>query len=181
MTTRIKFILPFFILFTLFGLLWHELFYAKPNTLPSTFIGEPVPHFQLKTLFAPTVSFTEKELHGRVSLLNVFASWCYACHVEVPMLMKIKHDYHVPIYGIDYKDNPEEVRKWLKQHGNPYIVIGNDKNGDAAIDLGVYGTPETFIINSAGKIVYRHVGVIDQKNWDEVLYPLIIKLQKEKA
>ena len=183
MTTfqRIKFIFPFLLLFALFGLLWRELFYSRPNELPSTFIGETIPPFQLPNLFSPQSTFTQNQLRGRVSLLNVWATWCYACNVEAPMLMKIKNEYHVPIYGIDYKDNDEEARTWLKQHGNPYVITGNDKNGDVAIDLGVYGTPETFVISPEGKIIYRHIGVIDQKAWDEVLYPLVKKFEGEKG
>jgi cytochrome c biogenesis protein CcmG/thiol:disulfide interchange protein DsbE len=176
---RFIYILPFIILFALFGLLWRELFYSRPNELPSTLIGETVPPFRLPNLFLPDSSFTQNELRGRVSLLNVWASWCYACNLEAAMLMKIKNEYHVPIYGIDYKDAEGDARTWLQKHGNPYVVTGKDVNGDVAIDLGVYGTPETFVINSNGKIVYRHVGAVDQKTWDEVLYPLVKRLEGE--
>lgn len=172
---KLKQIIPFIILFILFGLLWRELFYSKQNELPSALIGEDVPNFRLSNLLLPDSTFTKKAFLGHVSLLNVWATWCYACALEQPMLMKIKDQYHVPIFSIDYKDNAEEAKKWLQQNGNPYVMIGSDRNGDAAIDLGVYGTPETFIISPAGKIVYRHVGVISQKNWDEIIYPLVKK------
>lgn len=175
MTQKIKFIVPFFILFALLGLLWHELFYAKPNELPSALLGETIPSFKLPILSHPEKIFTQKNLIGRVSLLNIWATWCYACTIEQPILMEIKEKYHVPIYSIAYKDDAISVQKWLEKLGNPYVLTGLDKNGDVAIDLGVYGTPETFVISSKGKIIYRHVGIIDQQAWDRVLYPLIQK------
>lgn len=174
---KLKYILPFIILFALLALLTYELFYSNPYELPSALVGEPVPPFELPLLGQSNVSITDKHLQGRAALLNVWATWCYACGVEHEMLMKIKEQYHVPIFSIDYKDNEEDAKTWLKEHGNPYIMIGNDSHGDVAIDLGVYGTPETFVINPEGKIIYRHIGVIDQKAWDEVLYPLIKKYE----
>ncbi len=179
LTNRLKLLIPLLVLFMLLGLLWRELFYSKPNELPSALIGETLPDFKLENLLLPAVSFTAHDLQGKVSLLNVWATWCYACSIEHPMLMKIKNKYHIPMYSINYKDDPEQARNWLSQHGNPYIQTGRDLHGDTAIDLGVYGTPETFVINQAGKIVYRHIGAIDQANWDKVIYPLIQKLEEE--
>ncbi|VVC74870.1 Thiol:disulfide interchange protein DsbE [Aquicella siphonis] len=166
---------PFIILSCLLILLGWELFYAKPNELPSALIGEEVPRFRLPNLFPSQPDFTQQSLTGRVSLVNVWATWCYACGLEQDMLMKIKNEYHVPIYGIDYKDNTPEALTWLDRNGNPYVLIGRDTKGDVAIDFGVYGTPETFVIDKRGKIIYRHIGIIDQKVWDETLYPLIKK------
>lgn len=173
MNTKIKILVPFIILFALLGLLWRELFYSKPGQLESTLIGQSLPSFRLQTLDLAPVPFTPKNLQGKVVLLNVWATWCYACNLEHPMLMKIKDQYHVPIYSINYKDNPTEAKKWLQEKGNPYVITGIDKTGDVAIDLGVYGTPETFVISPDGKIVYRHIGIIDQKIWDDVLYPVV--------
>jgi len=182
MSSRIlKNSIPFFILFFLCLLLWHELFYGKPSELPSALIGEPVPDFRLPDLYDEKNWLTPGNFKGQVVLLNIWATWCYACNVEMDMLMQIKNNYHVPIYSIDYKDNPEDARKWLAQRGNPYNMTGMDKNGDTAIDLGVYGTPETFIISRQGKSVYRHIGVIDQHSWDTILYPLIQKYQQANA
>jgi cytochrome c biogenesis protein CcmG/thiol:disulfide interchange protein DsbE len=172
--SKVKFIIPFLALFALLGMLWYELF-ANQHDIPSPLIGEAVPTFSLPTLNNGTLS--SRDLQGHVSLLNVFASWCYACSLETDMLMKIKTTYHVALYGINYKDKREDLESWLKKYGNPYIKIGDDRNGDVAIDLGVFGTPETFIISKQGKIVYRHVGVIDQKVWDEVIYPLVKKYE----
>ena len=174
---KLKQLVPFLILFALLILLWRQLFYSKPNELPSPLIGENVPAFQLPTLYQPERLLTQKALAGRVTLLNVWATWCYACSIEHGMLMKIRHQYHIPVYSIDYKDDPDEAKRWLKKLGDPYILTGMDTHGDVAIDLGVYGTPETFIISPQGKIVYRHVGVIDQRVWYEVLYPIIRKYE----
>lgn len=174
--SKLKFTVPFLALFALIGMLYYELFFAKPQDIPSPLIGEPLPTFSLSTL--SNDKLTPHDFQGHVSLLNVFASWCYACSLEADMLMKIKESYHVSIYGINYKDKRDDVQSWLKKYGNPYVKIGEDKSGDVAIDLGVYGTPETFIVNKQGKIVYRQVGVIDQKTWDEVLYPLVRKYEE---
>ena len=169
----LKTLIPFILLFALLGLLWRELFFAKPSEIPSPLIGEKMPAFKLPVLSTPDKTFTQKELAGHVALLNVWATWCAACVYETDMLMKINTQYHIPIYSIDYKDDPVNATRWLQKYGNPYVLTGMDRSGDAAIDLGVYGTPETFVISPAGNIVYRHVGIIDQKAWDEVLYPLI--------
>ena len=168
--------LPILLLFSLLGILGYELFYAKPHELPSALIGEPVPHFVLPTL-SGSATFSEQALQGKVSLINIWATWCYACSLEHPILMKISREYHIPIYSIDYKDDREAAKLWLNEHGNPYVEIGDDHQGDVGIDFGVYGTPETFVINKQGNIVYRHVGAIDQKTWDDVLYPLVLKYQ----
>lgn len=170
---KMKLFIPFIILFALVGLLWRGLFYVKKNEIPSALIGQTLPDFQLPNILEQRKLFTPKDLVGRASLLNIWASWCYACSVEHPMLMRIKKIYHVPIYGIIYKDNVRDVKSVLRLHGNPFTVIGNDSTGDVAIDLGVYGTPETYVINPQGKIIYRHIGVIDQQTWDNVLYPMI--------
>lgn len=172
----LKQIIPFFILFTLTGLLAYEMFYAKPNELPSALVGENVPTFSLPNLYDNAPPLTQKALRGHVTLLNVWATWCDTCSVEHPMLMKIKNEYHVPIYSLVYKDDTRNAIQWLNDNGNPYTLSGNDAKGDVAIDFGVYGTPETFVISPTGKIVYRHIGAIDQQSWDETLYPIIKKL-----
>lgn len=177
--SKIKTLIPFVILFILFAILWRELFYSKPNELPSALIGETIPDFQLPNIYQPTNLFTQKNLVGHVSLLNVWATWCYACSIEHKMLMKIKEQYHIPIYSINYKDDPLAAKGWLQKFGNPYVMTGSDLHGDVAIDLGVYGTPETFVISKEGKIVYRHIGIIDQKVWDDVLYPIVKKYEDE--
>jgi cytochrome c biogenesis protein CcmG/thiol:disulfide interchange protein DsbE len=166
-------IFPFIILFLLTSLLAFELFHFKPYALPSPLLGENVPPFHLQNLFPEGPPLTNALLRGRVVLLNVWATWCAACSMEHAMLLKINQQYHVPIYSIDYKDDAQNAIQWLQQQGNPYALTGQDNQGDAVLDLGVYGTPETFVIGPAGNIVYRQIGPIDQKVWDETLYPLI--------
>lgn len=174
---KFRYIIPYVILIALLAVLYRELFYAKPHEIPSPLIGEALPDFSLPNLFSPENKLTPNDFMGHVSLLNVWASWCAACQEEQAMLVMIGEQYHVPIYGINYKDKPEDAKNWLSQYGNPYKVIGVDKDGDAAIDLGVYGTPETFVISPEGKIVYRHIGIIDQAVWDNVLQPLVAKYE----
>jgi cytochrome c biogenesis protein CcmG/thiol:disulfide interchange protein DsbE len=125
---------------------------------------------------SPAYPLTEQNLKGHVTLLNVWASWCYACELQHPMLMAIKNNYHIPIYGIAYKDEAKNIQTFLNEYGNPYTRLGNDSNGAVAMDFGVYGTPETFVIDKKGTIVYRHVGVISQQVWEEELLPLIKRL-----
>jgi len=169
-------IFPFLILFVLTGLLAWELFYSHPNERPSALTGEIVPPFMANNLYPSLPPLSEKIFKGKITLLNVWATWCEACSMEHKMLMKIKNTYHIPIYSLIYKDDPKKARHWLDENGNPYNLIGNDDKGDIAIDLGVYGTPETFVINQEGKIIYRYIGAIDQKSWNDILYPLIKKL-----
>lgn len=168
-----KYSLPFIMILILLGILGKELFDHKPLELPSTLIGEPLPHFKLPNLYTSQPDFNNEMLKGQVSLLNFWASWCEACRLEHSMLMKIKEKYPIPIYSINYKDEPNKALTILTKDGNPYKSIGFDANGDVGIDFGIYGTPETFLIDAQGKIIYRHIGPITQKDWDELLWPMI--------
>lgn len=175
-SSRILIILtPAFIFIAVLFFLWRGLS-VKPEILPSALLGKPAPNFHLTDLMSPAYPFTEQKFKGQVTLLNVWASWCYACEMEHSMLMTIKNNYQIPIYGIAYKDNPQKTQSFLAELGNPYSVIGNDSSGEVAMDFGVYGTPETFIIDKNGTIVYRHVGVIDQRVWETELLPVIQQL-----
>jgi cytochrome c biogenesis protein CcmG/thiol:disulfide interchange protein DsbE len=178
---KFKLIMPFLILLLLLSVLVEQLFFGKRNELPSALIGRPVPSFVLSTLAPSDGPLSNQDFLGRAVLLNVWATWCQACAYEHPMLMKIKNEYHVPIYGLDYKDNPDDAKLWLKRNGDPYVSVGSDVKGDVAIDFGVYGTPETFIISQQGRITYRHVGVLDEKTWKEVLWPIFKKANSHQA
>ena len=175
---RLAFSIPLLLIVGLTIMCWVILSSGKTRSMPSM-TGEPLPRFVLPTLDNPNEFFSSQQLKGQVVLINVWASWCSACQHEHAMLMEIKNKYHVPIYGILYRDQPTDAIHWLKEDGNPYMMVGQDPNGDTSIDLGIYGTPETFIINKQGKIIYRQVGVISQSEWQDVLYPMIQEAARE--
>lgn len=156
--------------------LWSGL-QRDPHLLPSPLIKQPTPTFNLTRLHNPRKFMSQKIFLGHVTLFNVFASWCYACADEQDELMYISRHSHVRIYGLDYKDNRGEAKKWLHRFGNPYRAIAFDATGRVAIDWGVYGTPETFIIDKHGIIRYKQVGAIDAQVWRQILEPLIQRLR----
>lgn len=156
--------------------LWRGLS-LDPHRLPSAQIGKLVPQFKLNQLTDPKLQFSSQQMRNKVSLLNVWASWCEACVQEQEFLMKLAQD-GVILYGLNYKDNTQEAREWLQQWGNPYQIIGQDVQGKVAIDLGVYGAPETFVIDKQGVIRYRHVGIITPKDWDQVIAPMMKQLEQ---
>lgn len=173
--------IPFLVLFTLLSLLCRELYSAssKEAYIPG-FSGDEIPHFSLPYLNNPSKSFTQQDLRGHVSIVNIWASWCSACRAEHPMLMYLKSNYDIPIYGILYKDDASTAIKYLTQRGNPYKVIGNDEYGDAGIEFGIYGTPESYFVGPDGQVLYRQVGVLSQSKWENVIYPLIKPYMKKK-
>lgn len=154
----------------------------KPNIVPSALIDKSVPEFTLAGLPGAGVElaegFSSADLTGRVSIVNVFASWCFPCRIEHPLLMRLARNPKVRIFGLNYKDRPEDARAWLKELGNPYYRIGADRDGRIAIDWGVYGVPETFIIDAEGRIRYKYVGPITPSDLDEIIVPIIEKLSK---
>ena len=148
-----------------------------PRLVPSPLIGKPVPTFSLPPVRGRTLGLASKDLKGQVSLVNVFASWCVACREEHPLLLQIHREGIVPIYGLNYKDRPADAARWLDEMGDPYTRTGADLDGRVAIDWGVYGVPETFVINRDATIAYKHIGAITPAVWDKTLLPLIRKLQ----
>jgi cytochrome c biogenesis protein CcmG/thiol:disulfide interchange protein DsbE len=177
--TKINQLWPFLILFSLLFFLAYELLHITRESsdgrmqLTSALIGKTVPTFNLPNLHNGAQQFSAQDLMGKVALLNVWASWCYACANEHAVLMKIARDYHIPIYSINYRDNRAEALQWLKERGDPYVATGFDQHGDAGIDLGIYGTPETFVLNPTGQIIYRQVGAISEREWQEKIFPLL--------
>ncbi|MCB1616930.1 MAG: DsbE family thiol:disulfide interchange protein [Pseudomonadales bacterium] len=149
-----------------------------PSAMPSALIDKPVPSFQLDTLESDTV-MTEKDLTSKVLLLNVWATWCVSCRIEHPYLLKMA-ETGVNIVGLNYKDNDEQARAWLAELGNPYLFNLRDNNGKLGLDLGVFGAPETFVIDKRGVIRFRHVGVIDDRIWTEILKPVVDQLTSER-
>ena len=153
---------------------------SDPHKLPSTKIGQDLPAFRLPLLHDETKQGTDASLRGKVYLLNIWASWCEACVDEQFFLMQLQKQ-GVLIFGINYKDDPKRAVHWLKTYGDPYYLIAEDKEGTLAIDLGVYGTPETFLIDKEGKIRYRHVGILNKAVWKKYFLPRIKKLDKSHA
>ncbi len=174
----LKFIIPFIIFMGLILFFWRGLS-INPHRIPSVLIGHEIPHFHLSTLEEPDQYIDSQVLLGKVSVLNVFASWCLACHDEHPQLMDIALNTDVPIYGLDYKDSRTNALQLLNHYGNPYRKIGFDDLGSVAINFGVYGTPETFIIDKTGRIRYKQVGPITKEIWQKKMYPLIQQLRQE--
>jgi cytochrome c biogenesis protein CcmG/thiol:disulfide interchange protein DsbE len=146
--------------------------------IPSALIGKPVPEFSLPPVEGRTLGLSSADLKGEVSLVNVFASWCTACRYEHPLFMQLEEDGIVPIHGLNYKDRPEDAAKWLDQLGDPYTRTGADRDGRVAIDWGVYGVPETFVISKDGVIAYKHIGPVSASDLDKTLLPLIARLRQ---
>jgi len=174
MKKRVWRLLPLMVFTLLVIFLWRGLS-LEPQHLPSTQIGHSLPEFQLPQLGTEHV-FSTQTVTGKVALLNVWASWCEACIEEQVFLMQLAQQ-GVLIYGLNYKDDTADATRWLKEWGNPYQAIGEDHRGKVAIDLGVYGAPETFLLDSHGIIRYRHVGILDAKSWQQEFLPRIRQLE----
>lgn len=172
-----RFILPLALFLLLAALLWQGLA-QDPGRLPSALVGKAVPAFSLATLQDPERALTEQTLHGKIALLNVWASWCYACALEHPLLMQLAQSKRVALYGLNYRDDHGKAVSWLQQHGDPFALTFFDGAGRVAIEWGVYGTPETYLIDQKGIIRYRHVGLLDARTWEQTLLPMIEQLEK---
>lgn len=162
-----------FLLLSLF--LWRGLA-LDPHHLPSVQVGRQLPDFNLPELTDANKVFSSSQLRDQVLLLNVWASWCEACVEEQAFMLQLARQ-GVPLYGLNYKDHRDDARDWLLQWGNPYLSIGQDIPGKVAIDLGVYGAPETFVIDKQGVIRYRHVGIMTAAVWQQTIAPLMQELE----
>ena len=149
----------------------------KPADIPSVMIDKPVPEFDLPPVMGRSRGLASAELKGEVRLVNFFASWCVACRAEHPLLNRLTKDRVVPVYGVNYKDKPEDARAWLDRLGDPYVRSGADLPGRVGIDWGVYGLPETFIVDRDGRIVYKHIGAIDAGTLEDIILPIVEKLR----
>jgi cytochrome c biogenesis protein CcmG/thiol:disulfide interchange protein DsbE len=172
----LRFILPLVLFVVLVGFLWHGLS-LNPREVPSPLIGKPAPGFELARLDQPAKALSEKDLRGQVWLLNVWASWCVSCMDEHPVLVQFSRQNVVPIYGLNYKDKRDAALAWLEQHGNPYTLSLSDPDGRVGIDYGVYGVPETYVIDKAGVIRYKRIGPVTQELLAEKILPLVKQLQ----
>ena len=164
-----------FALMVLFG--WG--LFRGGDDLPSALLDKPVPEFALAPVLGREEGLSTQDLIGHVSLVNVFASWCVPCRAEHPLFMELSATGEVPLYGINYKDPPEQARAWLDELGDPYTRIGADIDGRAGIEWGVYGVPETYVITSDGAIAYRHVGPITRAILEETLLPIVRDLKTQ--
>ncbi len=149
-----------------------------PGKIPSVMLDKPTPEFDLPPVMGRPRGLASSELTGEVRLVNFFASWCVACRAEHPLLNRLTEDGVVPVYGINYKDTPEDARAWLDRLGDPYVRSGADIPGRVGIDWGVYGLPETFIVDQNGRIVFKHIGAIDAAALNDTILPLVEKYRQ---
>jgi cytochrome c biogenesis protein CcmG, thiol:disulfide interchange protein DsbE len=149
-----------------------------PHEVPSPLINKSAPAFEVTQLSEPNKSFSPVSMKGQVWILNVWASWCVACREEHPVLVELANSKMAPIIGLDYKDKREDALAMLSRQGNPYLLSAFDANGRIGIDYGVYGVPETYVIDKAGIIRFKHIGPITMDLLNRKIYPLIGELQK---
>ena len=150
-----------------------------PKLVPSPLIGKPVPVFSLPPVNGRRVGLSSVDLQGEISLVNVFASWRVACREEHPVLMQLAKQRTVPVHGLNYKDKPEEAALWLDGMGDPYTRTGADTDGRVAIDWGVYGVPETFVVDGRGRIAFKQVGPMTPEILDWTILPLVARLRAD--
>ena len=149
-----------------------------PSYVPSPLIGKPVPEFTLPTLMDANRDLSDKDLLGSVSLLNVWATWCVGCRQEHGYLVELARQSQIPIYGLNWKDDSDQARGWLQQLGNPYIASAVDLEGRVAIDFGVYGAPETFLIDANGTVLYKHLSPLTPEVWEQEFLPRIAQAEQ---
>jgi cytochrome c biogenesis protein CcmG/thiol:disulfide interchange protein DsbE len=170
-----RYLIPLIVFVVLVGFLAVGL-NLKPREVPSPLIDKPAPAFSLARLDAPEQKLGLDDLKGQVWLLNVWASWCVACRQEHPLLVDLARQNVVPIYGLNYKDKRDDALAWLGRYGNPYIASLSDIEGLVGIDYGVYGVPETFVIDKAGTIRLKHIGPVTPEALRDTILPLVRKL-----
>ena len=173
-----RFLIPLALFLLLAGFLAMGLT-RDPHELPSPLVGKPAPVFSLPRLEpGPAAQFSSRQMQGQVWLLNVWASWCVSCRQEHPVLMDFAKTAVVPLIGLDYKDARADARGWLAEHGDPYVLSAVDLDGRVGIDYGVYGVPETYVIDKAGRIRFKQIGPLSAEAMASKILPLIRELQK---
>ncbi|MBA0901568.1 MAG: DsbE family thiol:disulfide interchange protein [Candidatus Nitrotoga sp.] len=173
-----RFLLPLGAFVALVIFLWVGLT-LNPREIPSPLINKTAPAFRLPQLHESSKTIGPEDLLGKVWLLNIWASWCVTCRQEHPLLVELSRKNFVPIYGLNYKDRREDGLALLKGSGNPYVMSAYDREGSAGIDWGVYGVPETFVIDKAGLVRHKFIGALTPKLIDDVLTPLVKRLNDE--
>ena len=180
---RFRFVIPAFLFLLLGGGFVYALMAIQsgktnPSVVPSVLIGKPAPEFSLPAPAGFENGLATADLKGKVTIVNVFASWCPPCHVEHPLLIELAKETDIQLFGLNYKDKDEKLAAWFKEAGNPFARIGADRDGRVAIEWGVYGVPETYILDRDGRIVYRHVGPLTQALLRDDIRPLLARLKK---
>lgn len=178
MAPRAKLFIPL-VLFAVLALFLLRGLELDPKDLPSALIDRPLPQFELPSLGTQSL-VSRDQVIGEVALFNIWATWCVSCRVEHPYLHQLA-ERGVPIYGINYKDEDIDALRWLEELGNPYRLNIVDAEGELGLDLGVYGAPETYLVDADGVIRYRHVGVVGERVWQNILQPLYQELLAESA
>jgi len=172
-----RYLLPLLVFIVMAGFLAIGL-KLDPREVPSPLIGKPAPAFDLPQLAAPDQRLAAKDLRGQVWLLNVWASWCVACRQEHPLLVELSKSGQVKLYGLNYKDKREDALRWLANFGDPYLKSISDTDGLVGIDYGVYGVPETFVIDKQGVIRHKQIGPVTAESLRDTLLPLVAKLEQ---
>lgn len=172
-----RFLIPLGLFVVLVGFLAVGL-RLDPHEIPSPLVNKPAPLFELPQLAQPDKKFSPTEMKGKVWLLNVWASWCVSCRQEHPVLVALSKSGTVPIYGLNYKDARADGLRWLSQFGDPYVISLFDGDGHVGIDYGVYGVPETYVIDKAGIIRYKQIGPVTPEAIKEKILPLVKELEK---
>lgn len=173
-----RYLIPLFAFIILAGFLLVGLT-LNPRQVPSPLIDKPAPVFQLNQLHEPEKTMSSEDNLGKVWMLNVWASWCVACRDEHPLLVQLANSGIVPIYGLNYKDESSTAMQWLKRYGDPYAISIVDPDGKVGIDYGVYGVPETYVIDKKGIIRHKQIGPVTVDSLQKTIIPLIIELQKQ--
>src|SRR5688500_17069386 len=176
----LRYLIPLGLFFVLVVFLANGLT-RDPHTIPSALVNKPAPSFRLPQLKDPAKTFSADDMRGKVWLLNVWASWCVACRDEHSYLFEYTKSGAAPIVGLNYKDRREDALAWLGELGDPYQLSAVDLDGRVAIDYGVYGAPETYVIDKEGKIQLKHVGPVTPDVWSQKVLPLVRQLNREGA
>jgi cytochrome c biogenesis protein CcmG/thiol:disulfide interchange protein DsbE len=183
---RLRFVLPALVFLLLAGAFWYVLGQMESGrydgrVVPSAMLNKPMPAFRLEPPDGRFEGLADTDIRGRVAIVNVFASWCAPCLIEHPILVELSRDKRILVVGLNYKNDPKQAVAWLEEHGNPYARIGADRQGKAAIEWGVYGVPETFIVDANGIIRYRQAGPLTPQLVREEVKPILETLLKGRA
>lgn len=176
--SRARFILPLGVFAVLVVLLAVGLT-LNPREVPSPLVGKAAPQFELPLLHAPDKTFSPKTMLGKVWMLNVWASWCVSCRHEHPLLMELARSGALPIYGLNYKDGRQDGIEWLNRYGDPYLLSAYDAKGAVGIDYGVYGVPESYVIDKRGVIRYKQIGIVTPEILRSKILPLVRELERD--